>query len=424
MRCPICDTENKWTNIDHLRLKKQGLALCATCGFGSYPGKIKSEEEIKEYYRKEYRPGPQANNLFTGERKLQYHAMFLTPLFEEWKKAGLNAPVVGEIGGAMGMCLNWVKQQFPEADIHGTELTETFRRVAYHEYGIKLVEDFDTSKKYDLIISYHVLEHQAEPDKMLTQYLSCLNDNGVMYLSAPIWFREASNGAAGGFDIEYHWHPDHINCWGDEHLDHLISKAGGEIIMKNNAVYGNTYLIKKTSATNMVQPNWSAKPYLDLAERFFKSWQFIQENKTELAIDQHKNCPAAWVNHYELNRQHFHKNRELFDNFFADANKSCTNSADIPMFHGDVLTRYERYDDALEAFRLALSRKPNNPTILMGISNCYRMKAEREKDQAKKDELLNRSINVLRLIMTTSTEMLPQAISWAYVDESKMSVPL
>jgi len=422
MRCPVCD-KKEWKNVDHVRLKKSDMEQCQGCGYISYPKKYKSEEEIKAHYRTEYRPGPQASALFTGERKLQYHSFFLNNLFKEWEEKGKDTPVIGEIGCATGMFLNWVRDRFPQADIHGTELTETYRLVAFHEFGLKLAEEFDTSKKYDLIASYHVLEHQIDPDLRLAEYAACLKDDGLFYLSAPVWFRDGTNSATGGFDIEYYWAPDHINCWAEEHLEFIIAKAGLEIIYKNDDIYGNTYLLKKTTKTTM-RPSFDVKKYLNLAERIFKCWQLINENKTTAAIETFPNCPSAWINHYELNRANFHKSREEFDKFIKMSVDCCPNSSDTLMFAGDVLSRYERYDESYECLTKALNKKPNNPTIIMGLSNCYRMKAKKSNDPKVKEELLRKSINLLRFVIATSTEMMPQAISWIYQDEAQLEVPL
>jgi SAM-dependent methyltransferase len=423
MRCPICESTDKWLNVDNVRLKKENMCMCEGCGFVSYPTKYKTEEEIKKHYRKEYRPGPQAPSLFTGERKLQYHEFFLSkPVFDKWREKGIDAPVVGEIGSAHGMFLNWIKGHFPKADIHGTELTETYRRVAFHEYGIKLEEDFDMTKKYDLITSYHVLEHQLDPDKKLTEYAACLKDDGIFYLSVPVWFRDASNSATGGFDIEYYWAPDHINCWSVEHLEHLIAKAGLEIIEKNEDIYGQTYLLKKGNHAGVVKTNFEYKKYLKIAENIFACWKYIQENKTKEAIEIFPNCPAAWINHYELNRSKFHQNKEEFNKFFEQGIKSCPNSADILMFTGDVFSRYERYDESYELLSQALNKKPNNPTIIMGIANCFRMKAKQAKEENLRKEYLGKSINLLRFVMATSNEMFPQALTWVYQDEASLPI--
>jgi SAM-dependent methyltransferase len=400
----------------------------------SFPERLKSDEEIKEYYRKDYRPAPNATNLFTGERKLQYHAYFLSTLFSEWKKAGLEAPVIGEEGSAYGMFLNWVKQQFPKADIHGTELTETFRRVAFHEFGIRLAEDFDTSKKYDLIATYHVLEHMTGPLARLKKYRECLKDNGVLYLSCPVWFRAASNTAAPGFDIEWYWAADHINSWTEEHLDYIIDQAGFEPILKDDKIYGNTYILKKSDKAPKAAPAWKPKELLKKAEMFFEMWKLIQENKAAEALALYKNCPTAWITHYELNRGDIHKayekvkpeehntEKDPLYSLLKTATESCPDSADIRTYAADIFQRYERYDDALAYLKDALKMKPGNGSILIQLSNCFRMKALKSKDEAKRRELLSESINILRFVMATSTEALPQALSWSYHDQALIPV--
>ncbi len=421
MRCPICEG-TAWSNVDRFRLKKAGMCMCDSCGFISYPSKYKTDAEIKDYYRSNYRPAPTSGNLFTGEKKLQYHHQFLTPLFEEWVKAGVTSPVVGEIGAAYGMFLNWMRQAFPKADLSGTELAESYRRVAFHEYNFKLTDELDPTKKYDMIASYHVLEHQLDPDVKLREYASLLKDSGVIYLSCPIWFRDAYNSAVAGFDIEYYWAEDHINCWSEEHLHFLFAKAGLEIIAKDDIIYGNTYILKKSTKTTM-KPTFNPKKNLDIVERIFQCWNLIRDNKTSEAISVFPNCPSAWINHYEFNRAHFDKNKASMEEFIKRSIEATPNCGDLYIFCGDILSRYERYDESREMLEKALATKPNNASVLMGIANTWRMKAAKEKDFKKRADYLIKSINILRDTMQLSTEMLPQALSWVYHDESQLPVP-
>ncbi len=422
MRCPVCEG-TEWKNVDQFRIKPSGMAQCQGCGFVSYPKKYQSEDQIKAHYRNEYRAAPTVMNLFSGERKLYYHEAILGPLLKEWKEGGLIEPVVGEIGAAMGMFLNWLKIKVPGAQVYGTELTTTYRRVAKHEFGLDLTEEFDFKRSYDLIVSYHVLEHQMDPDLMLYRYAEALKPSGVMYLSCPVWFREATNFGQSGFDLEYYWAPDHINCWSEEHLEYVIKKAGLEILFKNTDIYGNSYILKRAVAEPSFDPKWDVNKYAQIVERLHKCWKLTQENETALAIETYPNCPNAWIHHYELHRSKFHENSAELEKFIQSGIAACPNTSDMLNFAGDVMTRYEKWDLAFDYFTRALRRKPNSPTILMAMSNCLRQKALREKDQVLKETLLNQALGILAHVRATSLELSATAISWMYHDQSLITIP-
>jgi SAM-dependent methyltransferase len=418
MRCIVCNG-TVWENVDHVRVNKKGMCLCTGCGFISYPEKYKTEDEIKQHYRSSYRQAPTAHNLFTGERKLYYHEHFLRPLIEEWKKAG-KKPVVGEIGSAMGMFLAWISAQLECSHIHGTELTTTFRRVAHHEFGIKLDEDFDFSRKYDLIVSYHVLEHQLDADKWLSRYADALSESGVMYLGTPVWFREATNFGSAGFDLDYYWAEDHINCWSEAHLETIIRKAGLKILLKNDNVYGNTYLLSRKEGKEITPHIHNAGRYKEIAEKIKECWKAIQLNETALALETYPNCPAAWINHYEMNRANFDKNKPELEKFMAKAHQSCPNTNDTIMLVGDIHRRYENFEKAYAFFKLAEQRKPNNPTCLLAMANAVREKAIRTKDPKVAGDLFRQSLELTQQVKGTSMEMVAQAQTWIFHDQARI----
>lgn len=420
MNCPICSGE-EWKNIDEHRIKPHEMCVCTGCGFVSYPKKYQTKEQIKEHYRKDYRPAPTNMNLYSGERKLWYHEAFLRNLIEEWKKAGIK-PVVGEIGAAMGLFLRWLQDQIECTAVVGTEWTTAYRRVAFHEFDVKLVEDFDFNRKYDLITSFHVLEHQMDPDKELAAYRDCLSDQGLIYLSTPIWFRDATNFGQSGFDLEYYWHPDHINCWSEVHLEHIFAKVGLEPILKNTDVYGNTYILKRAEPKPDAKVDWTAEKSEDIAARMKKCWQLIQSNETALAIETYSNCPSAWVNHYEMHRAELHKRPAEIEKFINQSIAACPNTSDTLTLAGDIMTRYEKYHDAYKLFEKALSKKPNNPTILLALSNCLRQNALREKDPEKKVDLFKKALSILQRVRGTSLELAGQATSWIYHDMAQIPI--
>jgi len=421
-RCPVCETVGNWKNVDQYRIKPEGTHMCQTCSFVSYPEKYKTEEEIKEYYRKNYRSVPDAKSVKTGERKVQYHDFFLTPLFNGWKEQGIDRPVIGEVGSAIGMFLNFCKQKFPQADINGTELTSTYIKVAFFEYGIRLEEDFDFTKKYDLIASYHVLEHQLDPDIMLKKYADCLKDDGVFYLSAPVWFKAMHCDGVNSFDLEYYWHPDHINAWSEKHLEWIIHRAGLEVVYKNDEVYGNTYILKKGDSS-MAKPQWSVADGVEFMRKAKDVWIHLQQHESKKAIELYRNCVSAWIHHYEINRNHFHNNRAELDTFIKSMVEACPNSADALMFAGDIMSRYEKNDEAIKYLQLALKKKPNSPETIMAIAQAYRQKAFKEKDLSLRAKYVKLSLDALDFIRNTSMEMHDKAMTWMFHDYTLLDVP-
>jgi SAM-dependent methyltransferase len=420
--CPVCNTIGKWKNVDQFRTKPEGMCICETCGFISYPERFKTEEQIKKFYRDEYRSIPQGGNLISGNRKLQYHEFFLGPLFEEWRMQEIDKPVVGEIGSALGMFLNWIKGKFPQAEIHGTELTTGFKKVAFYEYGIKLEDDFDYTKKYDLITSYHVLEHQMRPDIKLKEYAACLKDNGVFYLAVPVWFQALHTDATASFDLDYYWHPDHFNAWGENHLEWIIAKAGLEPIYKNDTIYGTTYILKK-STKKVEQPKWSFDNSIKFVETAQKVWLYIQEQKSKAALELYKNCVTAWVHNYEYNRAWFDKHQPELWHYLDQCIEACPNSADACIFAADVCTRYERLNHAKQYYQMALNKKPNSAAVVMGLSNIARLMALKETNQAVREEHIKSSLDALRFIRNTAPDMQDKAISWMFHDMNLLNLP-
>jgi len=271
MTCVICD-HDEWMDVDHLRdlekkdNKKIGMAICKSCGFISYPSKYKSKEEILAYYRKNYRSGPPTfNNFVTGTRKLHYHSFFLKEVFQLWNDNKKEAPVIGEVGAALGMVLNMYREIFPKAEVHGTELTVSYRNVAFHEYGIRLGDELPQDKKYDLLMTYKVAEHQMDIDKELFNYRDLLKDDGYLYISVPTWFEVLENFGLGGFDLGYYYHPDHINAWSKKLFESLLKKTGFQIIKYDNYMYGDTYLCKKTEPVALTKDDF--EDYQDIIKK-------------------------------------------------------------------------------------------------------------------------------------------------------------
>lgn len=427
MKCPICRDKENWKNVDQYRIKPEGMTLCGNCGFVTYPEMYKTKAEIIEYYKEEYRAPPTVNNIYSGQRKLHYHAAFLDELFIKWKDEGRKDIVVTDIGAAFGMFLRFVNDHFPEANINGVEITKSFVRNAYHMYGYEFTDDFDDTKKYDLISSYKSLEHILDPDVELKRYIDCLKDDGLLYLSVPIWFRTLSNFGASGFDIEYYYHTNHINVWNLDQFEALIGICGGEIVKANHELYESTYFIKKSEKPALDRK--TAYQNIDEIEnnlsKVFSAFESYSVADFDKALSIWPNFPHAHLARYENNRKKINEFdfNQIYENICEFAIKSCPQEADMQYLAGDICLRYNDYYKAIEHFQKALSMRPHSPNVIAGIANAHRTLAKRAKKGEDVIKHLEMSRDTSKLLKEVSAQNFGEAMTWIMSDNSKIPVP-
>jgi len=441
-RCCICDNKDpkKFENVDHFRMdddqkytervdgkkvtRPMNMTMCLDCGFVSYPDRLKSEDELKKYYKSNYRNSrpPDFNNLVTGQRKLFYHEHFLKDLFSKWKKTNRK----DEVGAAMGMALNMYKQIFPKATIRGTEWTSSYRRVAYHEYGIELDEDFDSSVKYDLIMSYKVAEHQVDPDIKIREYATSLKPDGVLYISVPTWFNELNNSGSNNFDLPYYYHPDHINVWSQYTFELLLKKCGLEIIKQDHKMYGDTYLCKRNDELMKEELELETSDQIKKAmDHVKKSYQAFLDKKPEEALALWANCPLYWGTYYELNREKLHTNNfdDLYEKVvepFLEKNERRVGSL---VFAADLCMRYEHFERAAEILNELLEFIPNNGRALQMLGHCMRNLASKELDVKRRMEMLKSAHSITSHLAKVDLQTVQDAVNWKYRDASEIPIP-
>lgn len=433
MRCIVCD-QNDWENVDEYReLKKHdgepvGMAMCKNCGFVSYPTKYKTKEEIKNYYRTEYRSGPPTfNNFVTGERKLQYHQHFLKEVFMKWND-NKTSPVVGEVGAAIGMTLNMIRQIFPKAEVHGTEWDVNHRQVAFHEFGIRLGEELPQDRKYDLIMTYKVAEHQMDVDQELKQYHDLLQDDGYLYISVPIWFKSLENFGVGGFDLEYYYHPAHINVWTKKLFEAVLKKAGFQIIKYDDYMYGDTYLCKKCEPAMVTQDDVEKPDDIKaVMARVKKAAECFRTNKFEEAIEQWPNFPLAWAGLYEFTRKELHQKHQgngnaILKDLIPRMKEACGDHPEVDRLHSDIAMRYGLFDKAAEVMDRSLQKRPNFAGTLLQLSHCFRKMADQVADPDKRMELRLTARDICRRVAQIDRQAQKEAVNWSLVDSTQIAI--
>lgn len=429
-RCLVCDTTDKWENVDKYRKSDKGMHICGNCGFVTYPERFKSVQEAKDYYHEDYRNPPSIGNFQTGQRKIQMHRTFLTPLIERWKKEE-KKPLVCDIGAAYGMFLAWMKQNVPGSEVTGTEFTQSYRRNAYHEYNVPLTVDFDDTKKYDLIASYKVAEHQVDADKFLKQYKECLTKDGLIYVSVPVWFGEMKNSGNDDWDIEYYYHTDHINVWTRKLFEVVLKKVGLEVIQEDHVMYGSTYLCKRNDELMKEVPVYEDPEKIkELMDNTKKANDFYERRQFTEAVNAFPNFPKAWTLRYEQDRSVAHKQQGappwefVKTNYIEPALKACPSELQVLKMAADICMRYDKYKDATDFINAALEIRPNNAALEFLMAHCLRGIAGKTEHKEDRLKLLETARDYTRKIREVDPALRDEATNWIYQDNAHLPTPL
>jgi SAM-dependent methyltransferase len=419
-KCTLCG-ESNWKVVDEFRYKPAGMAVCLSCGFVTYPERCAKVDKVHQHYEHEYRGAPTVNNLFTSERKLHYHVCFLDDLFQEWGKAG-KQPTILEIGAALGLFLHWSRQQWPKGIFHGTELTRAFVNVAREMYGIKLDADFDDTKQYDLIMSYKVAEHMPDVLDQLARYRKALTPDGRLYISVPTWFGRLNDFGSSGFNIENYFDPNHVNVWSRKQFEHLLVRAGFEIVKENHLYYDDTYLCKAGAYVTEVYKEDPAVR-LDQLRRIHEVAIALDQSRFQDAIAAWPNCPVAHIGYYEQNRSRAHAEGidAIWETYLKPAREACGETHYILSHLVDILMRYDQNQRALEICKVWLENHPMDGTALMNMAQCLRVEAMRAANPEEKSRLLRECIKLLKLIKQTSMERSNEAITWSFQDAALLN---
>lgn len=416
MICPSCGT-NHWENVDQFRIKPSGMHICTGCGFVSYPSKWATYEEIKAYYRKSYRQPPKADNFFTGQRKIYFHQAFLLDLFKKWKDTGLNNPDVFEVGAAYGIVLDWLRSEYPQGTFNGTEWAESYKRNAKHEYGLNLVDDFDDTKKYDLIMSYKVAEHQLDPHLELRKYALSLKDTGHLYISVPTWFDSANNFGLTGFDLEYYYDPNHINVWTRKTFENLLARSGLKIIKADYMIYDSTYLcVRDDSLMNTPVYKEDVNDIKDRMKRIKEAFFLFNEQKYEEAIKVYSDYPAAYTSLLEYKRNELKTlGWDLFKEKYVEPMiKNCPTSNEVWVTATDFAMRAEKWQTAIDYAHKALEYKPQNPASYSQLVQIMREMGLRATDDQTRVHYFTQARNIAQHIKAISAQHFRESLDMIY----------
>jgi len=141
-----------------------------------------------------------------------------------------------DIGCGDGTVLNQWKQAFEypgDVDTHGVEMNEKAAAIAEaqgHHVMPRRIEECDLGpSSFDLVFSFHVIEHVTDPTSFMRAIHGALKDDGYLLIETPNvdtadfrWFKDRHWGA-------YHF-PRHFYLYDPRTFTALASKAGFEVV--------------------------------------------------------------------------------------------------------------------------------------------------------------------------------------------------
>ena len=361
MKCWSCTAEN-WESFGDINPERE-LLVCKECGALAYRVDPSKEEEIKNYYRHQYRPAPNIMNLITTAHKRAYIEQFLSEFLATKTRSILGRPMVcGDVGCATGYIPHWLRSLGHKAT--ACELTVTYRRFAEHFYQVPVTEELEPKHKYDLITIYHVLEHLMEPDKKLAHYASLLADDGHMLVSVPQWLDTLEEASGSPIqDFKGLFHKDHINVFTDTSLKNLFAHAGLAIVKEDHLTYGQTYLLKKCEPIKTTKvEDWKEAAAKVRQQKL--AIEAFASKKLDEAIALWPKFPDAWIRKIH---EDFTKDRVKQADTFAEAFKVLPENLRLKLSYATWLYMGEELEEALRGFHHIVHYRPNEDIfIFMG----------------------------------------------------------
>lgn len=319
--CPIClHDKSKLLHIqkfaEHFEHK---IVSCLFCGF-VYVNNTPSKKYYDKYYKNEFK--------YEGTRQHEIHDVFTFKNFEYiLKKYIPKEASILEVGCSTGKLLYFFKQKGYK-NLLGIEPAPECKKIAKEKYDINIVtstfDNYNTKKKYNLIIFSAILEHLIEIRNTVMKAYSLLKDNGMIFVGVPDAgnFFKNFNEPFGEFSTE------HINFFSEQSLFQLMSHCDNVFIKSDNKAILSLW--KKKNVKEM-----SINKYIKMSQKKMKNIKKMTELLPEKTI-----IWGAGALTQRLLKTTNIKNK-IFK--FADSNKNLIGKQieGIDIISPDELTKYK-----------------------------------------------------------------------------------
>ncbi len=189
------DTYLDLIDLDYTKVDRR-ICVCANCGF-VYRTPVLDQTEASLLYRDKYR-----DNILKHNTADQYFDKIVSLKDDEsdlarktvWLKSQIGDRFSGrcavlDIGCGAGMFLYKFLQQFPKWDAAGVEPGQVFGETAARRLGKPIaIQEYVPrlfGQRFQLITLIQVLEHVADPARLLAGTVDDLTPDGLVYIEVP-----------------------------------------------------------------------------------------------------------------------------------------------------------------------------------------------------------------------------------------------
>jgi 2-polyprenyl-3-methyl-5-hydroxy-6-metoxy-1,4-benzoquinol methylase len=234
INCPLCASEKfvpRGSVHDRL-LGTEGqfcLVCCLECGL-YYLNPQPGREELKKYYTEEYdlfQNAPFGRLPWWQRLSIGYGLNKRRKVVERFKKGGRLL----EIGCARGTFL-WTMRRRGRWEVYGVEPSKTACKAAREEFQLEifqgtLEEAAFSSRSFDVVVLWDVLEHVSDPKSTLQEIRRLLVEDGVLILRVPqlgSWDQRLFGPYWVGWEA-----PRHLTTFSRVTLNRMLAASGFKV---------------------------------------------------------------------------------------------------------------------------------------------------------------------------------------------------
>jgi len=199
--------------VGHPLIKEE----CTVCG----TVRTKANINWNEFYENTYSPSRNIDTvvLDKNEREItrsEFVHQWMVSLLNEAE--GTDISSVLEIGCGQGYLL----EKLEIRNKFGVEASKQASEIAGKVANVRniMFEKIDDLERYDLVVSYCVIEHLEEPEALLKKSFNILNDEGIMLIALPVQDRF-------NYDLLF---IDHLYHFSHRNFEKLLKSNGFDIL--------------------------------------------------------------------------------------------------------------------------------------------------------------------------------------------------